>query len=135
MTTDIHQHLWPPRFLALLRARTAPPLLDGRTLHLPGEPPHAIDPADHDPAARTERARADGLDRALISLSSPLGIEFLPPAEAAPLLDAFHDEALTLPAPSGSGPPRACPSPSPIPHPSYACCAAAAPASSSPPRP
>ncbi|WP_053701058.1 amidohydrolase family protein [Streptomyces sp. NRRL F-5755] len=102
MTTDIHQHLWPPRFLALLRARTSPPLLDGRTLHLPGEPPYAIDPADHDPAARTERARADGLDRALISLSSPLGIEFLPPEEAAPLLDAFHDEALALPAPFGA---------------------------------
>ncbi|KOG66183.1 amidohydrolase [Streptomyces griseoflavus] len=101
MTTDIHQHLWPPRFLSLLRARTAPPLLDGRTLHLPGEPPYAIDPADHDPAARVERARADGLDRALLSLSSPLGIEFLPPEEAAPLLDAFHDEALALPAPFG----------------------------------
>ncbi|MFH8403677.1 amidohydrolase [Streptomyces sp. NPDC018019] len=101
MPTDVHQHLWPPRFLALLRARTAPPRLDGRTLHLPGEAPYVIDPADHAPADRAELARADGLDRALLSLSSPLGVEYLPPAEADPLLDAFHEGALALPAPFG----------------------------------
>ncbi|MFG2889666.1 amidohydrolase [Streptomyces sp. NPDC048248] len=101
MPTDIHQHLWPPEFLALLRARSTPPLLDGWTLHLPGEPPYAVDPADHDIAARARLARADGLDLALVSLSSPLGIEYLPPREAAPLLAAFHDGALDLPAPFG----------------------------------
>ncbi|WP_260639106.1 amidohydrolase family protein [Streptomyces angustmyceticus] len=101
MPTDVHQHLWPPEFLALLRARSTPPRLDGWTLHLPGEPPYAVDPADHDIAARTRLARADGLDLALVSLSSPLGIEHLPPAEAAPLLAAFHDGALDLPAPFG----------------------------------
>ncbi|MFE1171693.1 amidohydrolase [Streptomyces sp. NPDC058773] len=101
MPTDVHQHLWPPGFLALLRSRTAPPRLDGWTLHLPGEPPYAVDPADHDPAARARLARADGLDLALVSLSSPLGIEYLPPAEAAPLLAAFHDGALDLPTPFG----------------------------------
>ncbi|MFE3886564.1 amidohydrolase [Streptomyces lydicus] len=101
MPTDVHQHLWPPGFLALLRSRSAPPRLDGWTLHLPGEPPYAVDPADHDIAARARLARADGLDLALVSLSSPLGIEYLPPAEAAPLLAAFHDGALDLPAPFG----------------------------------
>ncbi|WP_407552505.1 amidohydrolase [Streptomyces sp. Pv4-95] len=101
MPTDVHQHLWPPEFLALLRARSTPPLLDGWTLHLPGEPPYAVDPADHDIAARARLARADGLDLALVSLSSPLGIEYLPPREAAPLLAAFHDGALDLPAPFG----------------------------------
>ncbi|MGW1790913.1 amidohydrolase [Streptomyces tubercidicus] len=101
MPTDVHQHIWPPGFLALLRSRTAPPRLDGWTLHLPGEPPYAVDPADHDIAARARLARADGLDLALVSLSSPLGIEYLPPAEAAPLLTAFHDGALDLPAPFG----------------------------------
>ncbi|WP_406476899.1 amidohydrolase [Streptomyces platensis] len=101
MATDVHQHIWPPEFLALLRSRTAPPRLDGWTLHLPGEPPYAVDPADHDIAARTRLARADGLDLALVSLSSPLGIEYLPPTEAAPLLSAFHDGALDLPAPFG----------------------------------
>ncbi|MFD9210847.1 amidohydrolase [Streptomyces sioyaensis] len=101
MPTDVHQHLWPPEFLALLRSRGAPPRLDGWTLHLPGEPPYPVDPADHDIAARARLARADGLDLALVSLSSPLGIEDLPPAEAAPLLTAFHDGALDLPAPFG----------------------------------
>ncbi|WP_432145562.1 amidohydrolase [Streptomyces sp. bgisy084] len=101
MATDVHQHIWPPQFLALLRSRTAPPRLDGWTLHLPGEPPYPVDPADHDIAARARLARADGLDLALVSLSSPLGIEYLPPAEAAPLLTAFHDGALDLPAPFG----------------------------------
>ncbi|MGW2629998.1 amidohydrolase [Streptomyces chattanoogensis] len=101
MPTDVHQHIWPREFLALLRARTVPPLLDGWTLRLPGEPPYAVDPADHDAAARVRLARADGLDRALVSLSSPLGIEYLPPEEAGPLLDAFHEGALELPAPFG----------------------------------
>ncbi|MET8290504.1 amidohydrolase [Streptomyces sp. NPDC005132] len=101
MPTDVHQHLWPPAFIELLRARTAPPRLDGWTLHLTGEPPYEVDPADHDLAARTALAHADGLGLALVSLSSPLGIEFLPPADAAPLLAAFHDGALALPAPFG----------------------------------
>ncbi|WP_327429263.1 amidohydrolase [Streptomyces sp. NBC_01236] len=101
MPTDVHQHIWPPAFIELLRARTAPPYLDGWTLHLTGEPPYEVDPADHDIAARTRLAASDGLDLALVSLSSPLGIEYLPPAEAAPLLAAFHDGALGLPAPFG----------------------------------
>ena len=101
MPTDVHQHLWPPDFIELLRARTTPPQLDGWTLHLDGEPPYEVDPADHDIAARARLAAADGLDLALVSLSSPLGIEYLPPAEAAPLLAAFHDGALALPAPFG----------------------------------
>ncbi|MCD9874697.1 amidohydrolase [Streptomyces guryensis] len=99
MSTDVHQHLWPPALIELLRSRTTPPYLDARTLHLNGEPPYAVDPDDHDPAARTRLAVTDGLDLALVSLSSPLGIEYLPPAEAAPLLAAFHDGALALPAP------------------------------------
>ncbi|MGI5460268.1 amidohydrolase [Streptomyces sp. CA-249302] len=101
MLTDVHQHIWPPAFTELLRSRTTPPYLDGSTLHLTGEPPYEVDPADHDIAARTRLAAADGLDLALVSLSSPLGIEYLPPAEAAPLLTAFHDGALALPPPFG----------------------------------
>jgi 6-methylsalicylate decarboxylase len=41
--------------------------------------------------------RADRLDLALVSLSSPLGVELLPAAEAAPLLEAYHLGALALP--------------------------------------
>ena len=35
----------------------------------------------------------------LVSLSSPLGVEWLPPDEASQLLDAYHAGALALPAP------------------------------------
>lgn len=100
--TDVHQHIWPAALLDALRARRVPPLLDGWTLHLPGEPPFAVDPADHDPRRRVERLTAAGFDRALVSLSSPLGIEYLPAAEAQPLLAAYHDGALRLPAPFGT---------------------------------
>ncbi|MEV5568920.1 amidohydrolase [Spirillospora sp. NPDC052269] len=96
---DVHQHLWGTPLLAALRARKAPPRLAGWTLHLAGEPPYEVDPDDHDVALRAGLARADGLDLALISLSSPLGVEFLPPEQARPLLDAYHDGAAGLPAP------------------------------------
>jgi 6-methylsalicylate decarboxylase len=97
--TDCHQHLWPPALLAALRRRTSPPRLDGWTLHLPGEPPCRIDPAAHDVDARAAAETADGTGRALVSLSSPLGLEHLPGEEAQPLLAAWHDGAAGLPAP------------------------------------
>ncbi|MBB2911367.1 hypothetical protein FHS43_002632 [Streptosporangium becharense] len=99
MVVDVHQHLWTPAFVDALRRRTAPPFLDGWTLHLAGEPPYEADPADHDLAARLELNA--GLDLALVSLSSPLGVETLPPEEAWPLIDAYHEDALALPAPFG----------------------------------
>ena len=99
MGIDVHQHIWPDGLIERLRARTTAPRLEGWTLYLDGEPPYPVDPAAHDPAARAAQARADGLDLALVSLSSPLAIEWLPPAEAAPLLAAYHDGALALPEP------------------------------------
>ncbi|MFI6357227.1 amidohydrolase [Streptomyces sp. NPDC050743] len=95
--TDIHQHLWPTAFIEELRGRTRPPLLDGWTLRLAGEPPYEVVPEDHDPVLR---ARLDpDVRRIAVSLSSPLGIELLPPDEAAPLLDAWHAGVLDLPEP------------------------------------
>jgi 6-methylsalicylate decarboxylase len=99
---DVHQHLWPAAFVTALRARREPPRLRGWTLDLAGQPAEAIDPAWHEPSARAAEARADGLDLALVSLSSPLGIEFLPADEANDLLAAYHDGALALPAPFGA---------------------------------
>ncbi|WP_019633137.1 amidohydrolase family protein [Actinomadura atramentaria] len=99
---DVHQHLWSPPLVAALRARTSPPYLKDWTLYLDGEPPFTVIPEDHDVAARAELARADGLDRALVSLSTPLGVEALPPDAARPLLDAYHEGAAALPAPFGA---------------------------------
>jgi hypothetical protein len=96
---DLHQHLWGPAFTAALRARTYAPRLDGWTLHLDGEAPYDVDPADHDILARVRLAEEDGFDLVVTSLSSPLGVEWLAPAEAGPLLDAYHTDALALPAP------------------------------------
>jgi hypothetical protein len=50
---------------------------------------------------RAALAASDGLELALVSLSSVLGIEMLPPAEADELLEAYHDGALALPRPFG----------------------------------
>ena len=94
---DLHQHLWPPALIAELRGRHQPPYLDGWVLHLDGEPPYSVDPADHDLSRRA--AQEDGL--VLLSLSSPLGIESLSPDEARGLLDAWHGFADDLPADYG----------------------------------
>ncbi|MFC6934572.1 hypothetical protein ACFQHO_32345 [Actinomadura yumaensis] len=104
--TDIHQHLWGAPLLAALRARRTPPFLDGWTLHLDGEPPYEVDPADHDPAARAAQAEGDGLAAALVSLSSPLGIEWLPPRRRV----RFWPPTTKAPPPS---PRRSAPGPRP----------------------
>jgi hypothetical protein len=102
LPVDVHQHLWPPGLIEALRsvprARVdRSPWLDGWTLHLPGEPSYAVAAADHDIAARV--ALEAGTAAALVSLSSPLGIESLPVELATPLLDAWHDGATELPSP------------------------------------
>jgi 6-methylsalicylate decarboxylase len=99
MQVDVHQHLWPAQLIDVLRARTRPPRLRGWTLELDGQADYPVDPAAHDPSVRSEQALRDGLDLALVSLSSPLGIEFLPPGEADELLHAYHDGVLSLPPP------------------------------------
>ncbi|MEO9321874.1 amidohydrolase [Nocardioides sp. C4-1] len=87
---DVHQHAWPDALLEELRRRSRGPRVVGDRLLLDGEPEFVIDPAVHVLADRARADAADGIDRALLSLSSPLGIESLPPDEAAPLLDAWH---------------------------------------------
>ncbi|PZG21091.1 amidohydrolase, partial [Spongiactinospora gelatinilytica] len=94
---DVHQHLWTPGFIDALRRKHAPPRLDGWTLHLSGEAPYEVDPRHHDIAHRA--ALEDANDLALVSLSSPLGVEHLPAAEAVPIIDAYHEDALALPRP------------------------------------
>ena len=99
---DVHQHVWPDTLIEALRARGTAPRLRGWTLELAGEPDYEVDPRDHDVDERAALARADGLDLALVSLSSPLGIESLPAHEAAELIAAYHEGALALPEPFGA---------------------------------
>ncbi len=96
---DIHQHVWPDVLAEELRRRSRPPRLEGWTLLTSGEPPFKVNPADHDVALRAAQAASDGVGRVVIGLSSPLGIEYLMPEDAVPLLDAYHDGVIELGAP------------------------------------
>ena len=99
---DVHQHLWPEPLVAALARRSEAPRMrrrrEGWIVEVPGEPDSPVDLAAHDADARAELVRADGLDRAFVALSSPLGIESLPPDAARPLLDAWHAGAAAFPA-------------------------------------
>ena len=106
MRIDVHQHLWPEPLIAELARRREPPRLrrrrEGWVAVVSGEPDSPFDLSDHEPGRRAELVCADGLDRAYVALSSPLGIEALPPDEARPLLDAWHDGAGALPEQFGA---------------------------------
>jgi 6-methylsalicylate decarboxylase len=103
--TDIHQHIWTEPLLEALSRRTELPFVreeQGLTMLFgAGERPYAIDLDSEAPARRAELVAQDGLDRALVCLSSPLGIESLERRQATPLIDAYLDGALALGAPFG----------------------------------
>ncbi len=102
---DVHQHLWSePLVQALSERRQLPFIRDehGLTvLYLAHEPAYVIDLESETPAQRAALVEQDGLDQALVCLSSPLGIESLPREQALPLLDAYHEGALALGEPFG----------------------------------
>ena len=103
--TDIHQHLWPEAFVDALTWRREPPLLrrdlSGWVLRLRDEPEYPFDRRDHDPERRAALVAADGVQCALLAISSPLGIESLLRREAEPLLQAHNDGLLELGGPFG----------------------------------
>ena len=99
MHVDIHQHVWPEVLIEELRRRSQPPRLEGWTLLTFGEPPFAVDPADHAAGRRAAQAARDGVGLVIVGLSSPLGIEYLAPEDAKPLLDAYHNGVSGLGAP------------------------------------
>jgi hypothetical protein len=105
MKIDVHQHLWTEPLVEALANRRELPFVrreNGLTvLYLAGERPYVIDLASEDPIRRGALVERDGLDRALVCLSSPLGIEWLPRREALPLIDAYHEGALALDEPFG----------------------------------
>jgi 6-methylsalicylate decarboxylase len=100
MRTDLHQHLWTEPLLDALAARRCVPFVrraDGLTvLHCAGELPCVIDEGAESGQARADLLRADGLDRAVVSISSPIGIETLEPDAAADLIAAHLDGVLAL---------------------------------------
>jgi hypothetical protein len=100
---DVHQHLWTEPLVQALADRTELPFVrreHGLTvLYLAGERPYVIDTSGEAPARRAALVERDGLDHALLCLSSPLGIEALPREQSLSLLDAYHDGSLSLDRP------------------------------------
>jgi 6-methylsalicylate decarboxylase len=105
MKIDVHQHLWTEPLVQALQAREELPFVrreHGLTvLFISGERPYVIERSSETASRRAALVDGDGLDRALICLSSPLGIESLPREQARPLIDAYHDGALALGEPFG----------------------------------
>lgn len=105
MKIDVHQHLWTEPFVAALAVRGELPFVRVESglavLYLAGERPYVIDLASETYEQRSALVELDGLDRALVCLSSPLGIEWLPRAQALALIDAYHEGALALSEPFG----------------------------------
>jgi hypothetical protein len=97
-SVDVHQHLWPDAVLRVLERRGAPPKSswqDNRWLvELAGEPAFEVDPKDHEPE---QRAAELTVDRALVALSTPVGIEALPLRDALAAIAAWQEAASGLP--------------------------------------
>jgi hypothetical protein len=102
---DIHQHVWTEPLLEMLAQRDELPFVrheQGLTiLFLAGERPYVIDVEAEAASRRAALVQFDGLDRALVCISSPLGIEALPRRQALALIDAYHEGALALGEPFG----------------------------------
>lgn len=86
---DLHQHVWTTPLIRALAARQDLPFVryehGTATLYSAYEPPF---PVDLDTERPRRRLREDGLDRAVVALSSPIGIEALPRQSAKDLIDA-----------------------------------------------
>ncbi len=102
---DVHQHMWTEPLVQALADRDEFPFVrreHGLTvLFMASERPYVIDLPAEAPARRAALLEQDGLDRALLCLSSPLGIESLPREQSLPLIEAYHDGALSLGGPFG----------------------------------
>ena len=105
MRIDVHQHLWSEPLVAALAQRTSAPCVrrDGQAwrLRLPAEAPCTIDVAGDAPDRRAVLLALDGVDAALIALSTALGVEGLPRDEAFELLAAYEQGVHQLPGECG----------------------------------
>jgi hypothetical protein len=103
MRLDVHQHLWTAPFLDALERRSCLPFVRRESglcmVHVAGEVATAIDLDSERPTRRAGLLERDGIDRAVIAISSPLGVEALPRMQAQRLIAAHLDgvEALGEP--------------------------------------
>lgn len=92
MRVDAHQHVWTEPLLEALAGRNASPRLrhdeDQALLEAADGGLYAIDTPAESSERRGELLELDGLDLALVALSSPIGIEALPRTEATALIES-----------------------------------------------
>jgi predicted TIM-barrel fold metal-dependent hydrolase len=103
---DVHQHLFPPALIEALARRATPPRarLEHGTwfVQAPGDAPWPVPAGAGDAHARLAALAEDGVDRALVAPSTPLGMELLAPDEAHALLDAHRAGLGELPGAFGT---------------------------------
>jgi len=91
LKVDVHQHVWTEPLLNELAQRTQLPLIrreyDVTVLHSEGEQPYVIDVQAEAASRRLSVLHEDGLDVAVVAISSPIGIESLPREDALVLID------------------------------------------------
>ncbi len=91
---DVHQHLLSEDLIEELAQRRRAPMLirrgEGWTFRVSGEPDSVLHFDATNVALRSVELRREKIDRALVALSTALGIETLPGEEAQPLLEAHH---------------------------------------------
>lgn len=104
-TVDVHQHLLGEPLIEALARRTSEPRLisrrEGWTFRVAAEPDSILAFEATDAELRREDLEGDGIDRALVALSTALGIESLPTEEALPLIEARHQGLRELPVEFG----------------------------------
>jgi hypothetical protein len=87
---DVHQHLWPERFVEALRQRRRPPLIDDDRLVL-DEGTFAVPPGIDDVRGCLRALERAEIDVAVVSLQPTLGTGELPPDERDELELAWID--------------------------------------------
>jgi predicted TIM-barrel fold metal-dependent hydrolase len=100
MQIDVHQHIWTEPLLNALAARRTLPFVrrtGGLTvLHCADERPYVIDVESESPDRRSSLMQSDGIELAVIALSSPTGIEALAHEVASELISAHLEGVLAL---------------------------------------
>jgi 6-methylsalicylate decarboxylase len=98
---DVHQHLLGEALIEALARRTEAPMLvrrrDGWTFKVAAEPDSVLTFDATDAKLRRADLGEDGFDRALVALSTALGIETLPTEDALALIEAHHQGIEALP--------------------------------------
>jgi 6-methylsalicylate decarboxylase len=98
---DIHQHVWTEPLVEALGRRDAPPFArpaNGRcVLYATGEAPVTVDVGTNALECRLTELDRDGVNRAIVAPSCPIGAESLPRREAEQLLSAYERGVSELP--------------------------------------